>query len=95
MQVLVVLIVDQVENIQLVELLIILYLAIFLKFSQVGLNDHLVELVQNFLLVLGVLAESKDQVLGGDTRCLRSCKEEGEHFVDNTIVSIFEVFIYQ
>ena len=60
-----------------------------------GLDHHLVKFIQDFLLVLWVLAESEDQVLGGDTGCLRTGKEESKNFINDAPSAVFEMFIDQ
>ena len=60
-----------------------------------GLYHHLVKFIQDLLLVLWVLAESKNQVLGSATGCLRACKEEGENFVDDALSAILEMLMGQ
>ena len=69
--------------------------AVPLKIFQVRLNDHFVELGEDLSLVLGVFAEREDEVLGAHTGRLRACEEESEHLVDDAIVSVLEVILYQ
>ena len=59
------------------------------------LDHHLVKFIQDLLLVLWVLAESEDQVLSGDTGCLRTGKEESKNFVNDARSVVFEMFIAQ
>lgn len=40
-----------------------------------------------------MLAESKDQVLGGVARCLRASKEESQALVNDTDISSFKVIV--
>ena len=58
-----------------------------------GLDDAFVELLEDFILQLWVLAKCKDKVLRGDAACLRSSKEEGQALVDDAQRAIFEVLI--
>ena len=95
MQVLIVLIVDQAQNVQFGEFLAFLELTLTLKILEVRLNDHFVELGKNLTLVLGVLAEGKDEVLGGYAGRLRASEEESEHLIYDTFVSILEVVLNQ
>ena len=66
-----------------------------LELLQVRLNDSLVKLVKYPLLILRVLAEGKNEVLGGHAGRLGPREEEGEHFVDNAIISVLEVLLDQ
>ena len=57
-----------------------------------GLNDLFFELGKDLVLVLGVLAEAIDQVLGRNAGRLRAGKEESQALVDDAHISVFEVF---
>ena len=58
-----------------------------------GLNDLSVQLVENLLLVLRVLAECEDQVLGRDAARLGASEEESQDFIDDANLAIFEVIL--
>lgn len=57
------------------------------------LNDHFIKLIKDFLLILRVLAKSKDQVLGSDTASLGASQKESQALVYYTQISVFKVFI--
>ena len=57
------------------------------------LNDNVIELITDLLLILRVLAKSKDQVLGSDTASLGASQEESQALVNDTQISVFKVFI--
>ena len=65
------------QSVDIVDDLTLLNFAFFLELAQVWLDYDFVKLVKDLLLVLRVLAESENQILGRHTACLGACKEEG------------------
>ena len=87
--------IDKGQDVQLWELVARLAPLLLLHGVQMRPDDPLLELLAKALLVLRVLDEGQDKVLGRGSACLRACKEEGQAFVNDTLVIVFEVRLSQ
>ena len=95
MQAAIVLVIDQLQNIEIRDYGIFVNLAAIKQRLKMWLHNNRFKLVKDLLLVFGVFAEGKDQVLGGYAARLRASEEESQALVDYTHCTVLKMLINQ